>query len=343
MAEIGQKLAIPLLTVVAGGLGVYLNYEANERARQSREEQDTSARQLSLMNQREQSDMLLRSTMFRELVGALLSGNVGGKQESAQSAEQLAVTAELLTLNFHESFELGPALRHVDQLPGQTPQARARLRSAARRVISRQLMVLLPERLPDVDTFAPPYVELFLRGDPEDADSAAAAALQLPTCRTEGTPDSRSASVQLVCSRGRRTTSDGKAVVTAPLTITSPDGRDRVIVALWSLNWQDQSVAVFASLVPTEQRAAPRALGGGPPWHGVSFTLTTFSMPYSDNTLLPSGNRFGLYITSIDDMRGVGQLMKVAFVWFPRSFVPPQERPFNLDLAEWSAGPRPTN
>jgi hypothetical protein len=71
------------------------------------------------------------------------SRTAAGEQGDLPRDQRLALLAELLTLNFHEHFELGPLLQYVDSLPGQTDEARARLRSTARRVISRQLAPML--------------------------------------------------------------------------------------------------------------------------------------------------------------------------------------------------------
>ena len=64
----------------------------------------------------------------------------------------------------------------------------------------------------------------------------------------------------------------------------------------------------------------------------IEFTLSPYSFPFSDNTLLPSGNRFGIYLTRIDDIPDVARIMRLSFVWFPKDFVPPRERPFDLDV-----------
>jgi hypothetical protein len=64
----------------------------------------------------------------------------------------------------------------------------------------------------------------------------------------------------------------------------------------------------------------------------IEFTVSSYSLPFSDNTLLPTGNRFGLYIRTVDDIPGVARIMNVWFVWFPRGFIPPRERPLDLDL-----------
>lgn len=338
IADIGQKLAIPLLTVVATGFGIYLSHEASERERADQvraKEVEERSRVLSVQNQREQSETSLRSTMFKEIFGPMLR-EADSTTDPRQAAQQLALLAELLTLNFHEHFELGPALRYVDRLPNQTQDARMRLRGTARRVISRQLAPMIAERGGLNAGGNPDYIEISLQGDVDDEASGAGNRVDdpghfsLPACRTVGTPNISTGMVTMACSR-RVETVGGVQVSTAPLIITSPDGKDRVHVRLSAFDWNDQTVSVSAELQPPEVATAARQTTNLPR-QTIEFTLSPYSLPFSDNTLLPSGNRFGLYIRTVDEVPGFARLMKVWFVWFPAKFVPPRERPIELDL-----------
>ena len=117
------------MTAIVALAGTYLTTRINEENNL----RDT-------INQREQAESALRTSMFRELVSPVV-GNTGAMVDEPQ---RLALLAELLALNFHEHFELGPLLTYVDELPGQATQDRNRLRSIGRRVVSRQLAVLGP-------------------------------------------------------------------------------------------------------------------------------------------------------------------------------------------------------
>jgi hypothetical protein len=86
-----------------------------------------------------------------------------------------------------------------------------------------------------------------------------------------------------------------------------------------------QTVGIYALVL--DAKGGPQA--NTPP---IEFTLSPYSFPFSDNTLLPSGNRFGIYLTRIDVVPDVLRVMRLSFVWFPRNFVPPRERPFDLDI-----------
>ena len=130
-ANIVNSLAIPLLTVAATIVGLYATNTLKEREIAIANKNNSQ----SLRNQREESETNLRSAMFRELVGPLLQSENEQVKDGADTdlprAQRLALLAELLALNFHEHFELGPLLRYVDTLPGQTDEARTRSRSTS--------------------------------------------------------------------------------------------------------------------------------------------------------------------------------------------------------------------
>lgn len=314
-ANIINSLAIPLLTVAATIVGIYATNTLKEREIAIANENNSQ----SLRNQREESETNLRSAMFRELVGPLLQSETEqiskGGDADLPRAQRLALLAELLALNFHEHFELGPLLRYVDTLPGQTNETRARLRSTSRRVISRQLAPLLASVNANDAGRQPAFQEISLVSDgTEPADALLSCAI--PESQAAAAGESRA--ITLECS----TTAQG-----APLRIVSPDGRDSLQINVRAVSWAAQTVGIYAILLDAQGESQSHA----PP---IEFTLSPYSFPFSDNTLLPSGNRFGIYLTRLDDLPGVARIMRLSFVWFPKEFVPPRERPFDLDVHE---------
>jgi hypothetical protein len=309
-ADIVNTLAVPLLTVAVTVVGLYATNSLKQREIAIATENNAQA----LRNQREESETNLRTAMFKELVGPLLQGE-GGQRSSGDQADlprtqRLALLAELLTLNFHEHFELGPLLRYVDTLPGQTEEARARLRSTARRVISRQLAPLLSSA-GDASGAHPAFLEVSLNSDvTESADGLQSCAIPQPAAPSGGD------GLTMSCS----STAQG-----APLRVTSPDGRDSLQINVRAVNWPAQTVGIYAVLLDPNGETRPNT----PP---IEFTLSPYSFPFSDNTLLPSGNRFGIYLTRIDVVPDVLRVMRLSFVWFPKDFVPPRERPFEMDV-----------
>ena len=311
-ADIVNTLAVPLLTIAATVVGLYATNSLKQREIAIATESNRQA----LRNQREESETNLRSAMFRELVGPLLQGQGGptGNQGDLSRDQRLALLAELLTLNFHEHFELGPLLQYVDGLPGQTDEARARLRSTARRVISRQLAPMLSVTAAGPESH-PGFLEVSLNSDVQQS----AEALQSCAIPQDATQVAGGA-ITMECS----TSAQG-----LPWRVTSPDGRDSLQVNVRAVNWPVQTVGIYALVL--DASGAPQA--NTPP---IEFTLSPYSFPFSDNTLLPSGNRFGIYLTRFDMVPDVLRVMRLSFVWFPRNFVPPRERPFDLDVG---AGP----
>ena len=137
--DVAMKLTVPLSAVVAALLA---NHFEQNRAR------------LELINQREQAESSLRATMFGQLISP-----VAGK-EGNQDIDPIryAVLAQLLTLNFHEHFELKPLLQDADDRlsayrgsisPDSIRQARAGLHQAAHRVIQRQIAQLWEDKVGD--------------------------------------------------------------------------------------------------------------------------------------------------------------------------------------------------
>lgn len=312
-ANIVNSLAIPLLTVAATIVGLYATNTLKEREIAIATKNNSQ----SLRNQREESETNLRSAMFRELVGPLLQSETeqvaAGTNTDLPRAQRLALLAELLALNFHEHFELGPLLRYVDTLPGQTEEARARLRSTSRRVISRQLAPLLSSASTTLGS-KPAFQEITLNSDgTEPADNLLSCAVPENAAGAPAT-----GSTTLDCS---------STALGAPLQIISPDGSDRLQINVRAVSWAAQTVGIYSVLL----RADGESQAHTPP---IEFTLSPYSFPFSDNTLLPSGNRFGIYLTRVDDIPGVARIMRLSFVWFPKQFVPPRERPFDLDVHE---------
>ena len=146
----------------------------------------------------------------------------------------------------------------------------------------------------------------------------------------ENTDRARSSTGTLALRNAARTSLTLNCSSTAqgsPLRIASPDGLDNLQVNIRAVSWAAQTVGVYAVLLGANGETQAHT----PP---IEFTLSPYSFPFSDNTLLPSGNRFGIYLTRIDDIPGVARIMRLSFVWFPKDFVPPRERPFDLDVHE---------
>ncbi len=308
-----SKLALPIMTAIVALAGTYLTTSINEENNL----RDT-------INQREQAESALRTSMFRELVSPVV-GNTGAMVEEPQ---RLALLAELLALNFHEHFELGPLLTYVDELPGQATRDRNRLRSIGRRVVSRQLAVLGP-----AENAAPGAqcstertdVDIWLTSDASEAIDSR------QSCQLLQGDDS---TAYFMC-----TSADADTPENMPFTVSSPNCQDRLTIFLGDLSWASNTVRVLATSTPASgQNASTPAARSIPEF--VEFTVSPYALPFSDNTLLRSGNRFGVYIRQIEPSREpceapacdpTTRLMRLSLIWFPRDFIPPRERPTDFE------------
>src|SRR6185295_12831195 len=136
--DVMMKLTVPLGAIVAAWLA---NHFEQNRAN------------LQLINQREQAESSLRATMFGQLI-APIAGPDGSDADT--DPVRYAVLAQLLTLNFHEHFELKPLLQDADDrlskykgtvAPEAILTARSNLRQAAHRVIQRQIAQLWEDKV----------------------------------------------------------------------------------------------------------------------------------------------------------------------------------------------------
>jgi hypothetical protein len=339
--EILNKLAVPLLAAFATIGGTWLSLYISER---------NNLRET--LNQREQAESSLRSTMFSQLVNPMLEQTREECQKRAadgtcleseeqqiarqrERADRITLLAELLALNFHEHFELGPLLRYVDRLPKQTADNRNRLRSVARKVVGRQIASLggtgsgscasSQGRAPVV---ASPVVEIWLRSTAEEAGRG------LQNCFAQQPSDGNTANLK--CVRWDTPLSN-----VTPLVLRSPDCRDQFELKLYDLNWETLTLAASTEPPPsarTDKPESPVVKPGGS-YDTVDFTVSPYSLPFSDNTLLRSGNRFGVYIRRVEPRRipcrppncdPTTVRLLLYFVWFPKDFYPPLERPTNF-------------
>lgn len=316
-SEAINKMALPIVTAIVALAGTVITSKIND-ANNLR----------TTINQREQAETSLRANMFKELVGPLLTP-VGADQEDENRPRRLALLAELLALNFHEHFELGPLLTYVDGMPMQAPENRRRLRSVARRVIARQIAVLgqhptAGEACKDPRVFNTD-IDITLFSDSVDPAGGPQA------CNVFSKPGSNRVEFQCAAS------SSDKPRRLDDFLVSSPDCHNTFTMTLSELNWQQNTVRVLMTRsepdIEVEGMPAARTAEIS---EFLEFTLTQYALPFSDNTLLRDGNRFGLYMRQIEPSRDpctppacdpIHRVMLLSLIWFPTDFIPPRERP----------------
>jgi len=143
LAKVAGAGAIVFAAIIAN------NYQVEMSEENIRNQNKQAA--FTILSQREQAESQLRASMFSDLIDPI----IGPRSGNEISAERERLMVELLTLNFHEHFEFKPLLLHVDQrlasknIEGMSKEEaikeRNSLRSVARRVIGRQIAVLIQE------------------------------------------------------------------------------------------------------------------------------------------------------------------------------------------------------
>jgi hypothetical protein len=283
--DVVMKLTVPLGAIVAAWLA---NHFEQNRAN------------LQLINQREQAESSLRATMFGQLI-APIAGPDGSDADS--DPVRYAVLAQLLTLNFHEHFELRPLLQDADDrlskykgtvAPEAILTARNNLHQAARRVIQRQISQLWEDKVAACTPAASVETTFQFVSDPELEESF-------------GQP-ANSASV-LVSSKELKS-----------FSISSPDCRDTLSIVFDKPDLSAERVHVL--ITPASPTAATAD-------YRFDFELTSFAFPFTDNAVLPSGNRFAFFIKDVSELddTGTSKIMRVGLRWFPQNYYPPTERP----------------
>lgn len=283
--DVVMKLTVPLGAIVAAWLA---NHFEQNRAN------------LQLINQREQAESSLRATMFGQLI-APIAGPGGSDADS--DPVRYAVLAQLLTLNFHEHFELRPLLQDADDrlskyhgpiAPQAIVTARSNLRQAARRVIQRQIAQLWEDPVGKCAPAASMESIFQFVSDPELEGSFAQPA--------------NSASMLVPANELKS------------FTISSPDCRDTLSVVFAKPDFSAERVHVL--ITPASPTAAIAD-------YRFDFDLNSFAFPFTDNAVLPSRNRFAFFIKDISELddTGTSKIMRVGLRWFPQNYYPPTERP----------------
>lgn len=283
--DVAMKLTVPLGAIVAAWLA---NHFEQTRAN------------LQLINQREQAESSLRATMFGQLITPIAGpGDSGAETDPVR----YAVLAQLLTLNFHEHFELRPLLQDADDrlssykgtvAPAEIMKARSNLRQAAHRVIQRQIAQLWDDRIAPCTPAASMETTFQFVSDPELEDAFS---------------QSTDAATVLV---------PGKALKS--FTVSSPDCRDKLSIVFDKPDFSSERVHVL--ITPAGRTPADTD-------YRFDFDLTSFAFPFTDNALLPNENRFAFFIKDVSELddTGTSKIMRVGLRWFPHNYYPPTERP----------------
>lgn len=296
--DVAVKLTVPLGAFAAAMLATHFEARASSR---------------ELINQREQSETSLRATMFGQLIGTI----VGPAKDTQQAPNPIhyALLVKLLALNFHEHFEFGPLMQDAEDRVSANPEglsaatistARQDLRSVAHRIIDRQIGSLGPAPAPRCNGGGAAETAIWVFSDSYPPAEITALKQQF----------SGALDFQL--------TGPAHLMGTAIPIVNAPNCKDRLSISFSKPDWSVDSIAVEILVQP---------LGGGGESTNYQFRVTPFSFPFSDNTLLPDGNRFAVFLAdkvTASGADGKQLALMVKLRWFPQGFYPPTERPAKL-------------
>jgi hypothetical protein len=283
--DVVMKMTVPLGAVAAA---ILANYFEQNRAN------------LTLINQREQAESSLRATMFGQLISPIAGPGQGDKDIDPV---RYAVLAQLLTLNFHEHFELRPLLQDADDrlssyrggISADTVrQARTNLRQAAHRVIQRQIAQLWEDDVAHCTPAASVETTFQFVSNTE-----------LEEAFSQNTDQS----TVLV---------PGKSL--KRFVVSSPDCRDALSIVFDKPDFAAERVHVLITPAETVKASSD---------FRFDFDLTSFAFPFTDNAVLPDANRFAFFVRDVSNLDDTGEskIMRIGLRWFPKNYYPPTERP----------------
>lgn len=255
----------------------------------------------NLLSQREQADSALRAGMFHDLIDKMLNAD---KDKGNISADRERLLVELLALNFHEHFELKPVMVYVDdRLARETGQdmtasqrkaARDSLRSVARRVLQRQIAMLVQAD-----------------GNLSPTQQACVQRLDL---RVGQTGDAAGGMPASPCSVAEKYFDD-------LISVDSPSRLYTLAFTIAPGSWTDEAFQVSMRIMGNKPDSQGNTVSAD-----YDFLLTWFDFPFTDNSLLADGTRFSVFL---DRVNPAEKTATVKLVWFPQDYFSARERPVN--------------
>ena len=169
-------------------------------------------------------------------------------------------------------------------------EARRSLRSVAHRVISRQIASLLNE------------------GTGNDKTSIESLFVMTPSLYEANKEEYAKVSAANKLRYGQI----GKEI---PLEF--PDKNYVLTVKVDECDWKREMCEVSYTLKDSSEGKSSEEVN-------MSFQLTAFDFPLTDNTLLADGNRFAMVLDGVSN-----DVASLKVIWFPKAYFTPRERPIN--------------
>jgi hypothetical protein len=286
---------------------------------------------ISIQSQREQAESQLRASMFTSLITPI----IGAQKDGAIPPDREQLLAELLALNFYENFELKPLLQDASdrllseaeathKFPADGSDPREPMWSIARRISERQKASISWEwqtykankqsasRLPAI--LLPWHV------------SAQSAVQGCEVYFLTIEPKPRRPDIIKTGSA-----CEVSVALRETVEMNSPDGNYSLRLVASEPDWKNQTIRISAQPFLAGQDIKPTD-------PSYTFSMSWFDLPLTDNTLLPDGNRFAVYLKTFYPEL---QTVQVAVMWFPNGYFTPRERPLNYNEVQELLGRKP--
>lgn len=266
-------------------------------------QEELSAR--STLNQREQAESSLRAEMFGSLIDPLIRFSSARGEGGDSDTEIEALLVGLLALNFHEHFELKPLMQYAYARLAEE-DAKNSLTSIAARIKDRQVALLDVED--DGDKGRSVY-RFFIKNI-EGGET-----LLFESYFGVDDNDAGASEIEIV---------DSDKDTEKYIPVTSPDGESTIHVTFHGFKYKKQTVEVqyFDATSTTDPKFS-------------TFTLSIFDFPFTDNTLMSSGNRFSFYISDVYQDDDGKNIMEIKLRWFPKNYFLPRERPTDSMIGDY--------
>jgi hypothetical protein len=253
-----------------------------------------------LISQREQSDSLLRTEMFKAVIEKFLSGGKTG------DVRDMVLKLELLAYNFHESLDLGPLFKEVVRTVDSPGVASAEDRKRLRKRLDAAAATIVFQQV----------TALSLKGQRWSAAVS-------PDEVNKSTGDSYVIDQQIIDpgagQPGQAGTAGSPPGSTAPKTT---EMRLRLQVLAMDLSRRELEVRLLVQSQPDGKSIVDR-----------HFYVSLYDFPMLDNTRLPNGDRCSVVLTDFfvdeqasDENRRLNSFANLEVVMFPATSASLKER-----------------
>lgn len=223
----------------------------------------------------------------------------GAKGGEGLDADQQRLFVELLMLNFHEHIEFKPLLIHADKRLSKETEDKKELKKA------RDSLRSVARRVRDRQVTVLLKEQKFVYEISEDCSER-----------------------DLNCDFLE---SDNAYLNEKVWRVQSPDEAYAIDIRIEEMDWENQTFDLTLDITEKDNMQAR-------PSFAVSFTITPYDLPFTDNMVISRNQRFAIGVKNVDLVENwqsglspkAENRVTLQAVWFPKGYILPRERPVNF-------------